>query len=64
VQFKSGRNFKFIETDMESATKALVEQQKVLNDTYEKWYAGRYVEPIGPIRRDAIKIARLIRANK
>lgn len=64
VQFKSGRNFKFIETDMESATKALVDQQKILNDTYEKWYAGRYIEPIGPIRRDAIKIARLIRANK
>lgn len=64
VQMKHGQQFKFILTDMDTAVEKLVQQQKIINDTFEKWYAGRYVEPIGPIRRDAIKIARLIRANK
>ncbi len=64
VQMKQGQQFKFVMTDMDTAVEKLVQQQKIINDTFEKWYAGRYVEPIGPIRRDAIKIARLIRANK
>lgn len=61
---RQGQQFKFVMTDMDTAVEKLVQQQKIINDTFEKWYAGRYVEPIGPIRRDAIKIARLIRANK
>lgn len=64
VQMRQGQQFKFVMTDMDTAVEKLVQQQKIINDTFEKWYAGRYVEPIGPIRRDAIKIARLIRANK
>lgn len=64
VQMRSGEAFKFVETDMKSATQTLVAQQKILNDTFENWYSNRYREPIGPIRRNAIKIAELIRANK
>lgn len=64
VQMKSGINFTFVETDIKTATAELVAQQKILNDAFEKWYAERYVEPIGPIRRNSVKIARLIRANK
>lgn len=64
VQMRAGTKFKFVETDIEQATNALIAQQKLLNDTYENWYTNRYQEPIGPVRRDAIKIARLIRANK
>ncbi|AKP67489.1 biotin-dependent carboxyltransferase family protein [Companilactobacillus ginsenosidimutans] len=64
VQMKSGVNFKFVETDIQTATDKLVEQQRIINDTYEKWYANRYVEPIGPIRRNSIEIERLIRSNK
>jgi len=64
VQMKSGVNFKFVKTDVQTATNDLIAQQKVLNNTFEKWYADRYVEPIGPIRRNAIKIGRLIRASK
>ena len=61
---KQGQQFKFVLTDIDTAVEKLVQQQKVINDTFEKWYAGRYIEPIGPIRRNAIKISRLIRANK
>lgn len=64
VQMKQGQQFKFVMTDLQTATQKLIEQQKIINDTFEKWYGGRYEEPIGPIRRDAIKIARLIRSNK
>lgn len=64
VQMEQGQQFKFVLIDIDTAVEKLVQQQKVINDTFEKWYAGRYIEPIGPIRRNAIKISRLIRANK
>jgi biotin-dependent carboxylase-like uncharacterized protein len=64
VQMRSGSDFKFVETDIESATQELIMEQKKLNDTYEKWFNNRYQQPIGPIRRNTIKIGRLIRNNK
>lgn len=63
VQMRVKTDFHFMEVDMDTAMNALVAHQKILNDTYEKWYQSRYKEPIGPLRRNSIKIERLIKNN-
>jgi hypothetical protein len=49
---------------MKTAVDKLIQQQRILNDTFENWYTHRYQEPIGPVRRNAIKISKLIKNCK
>ncbi|KRL05781.1 biotin-dependent carboxyltransferase family protein [Liquorilactobacillus oeni] len=59
IQFSNQMAFNFVLTDIETAVKELKQQIKKIQDLRKLWQQKRYMEPIGPARKAALKIGKL-----
>ncbi|MDN6967398.1 biotin-dependent carboxyltransferase family protein [Oenococcus sp. UCMA 17063] len=63
VQMPIGQKFNFVETDLKTATQEFFIQRQHFKRIFDNWHRQRYQFPIGPSRKAATKIEKLIESE-